>query len=305
MPYKTWSALVRSWKAGRTAERRGAAEAERRREVERSDPDFSISGKDARSLDHDKHRGHNKVWINEQSISPRRWSPKVSSRDREFSLFIHQYELSNIGSTNKRIVETWTIEGTTKFKFLKIILNESSHLGRIWDVQLNLKIWIDKRYYNTILPGIIDNVMLLNFSAHISRKIRNGKGKIKERSNRFIGRPLKNHFVYVPCRPFRGIFAASLVPFDERIPGWMSAENIRGGKIIKIAVSDFFDMNSFGILLELSDILYRRSKPETTNERVCAVTVIVRLSLRDVMRYAENIHGHTQDLEIRDKKNHQ
>lgn len=40
-----------------------------RREVERSDPDFSISSQDACSLDRDKHQGHNKVWINEQAIS--------------------------------------------------------------------------------------------------------------------------------------------------------------------------------------------------------------------------------------------
>jgi len=92
-PIKRGSALTRSWKA----ERRGGSGAERRREVERSDPDFSISGKDARSPDRDKHRGHNKVWINERGISLRRWSPKVSSRVHEFSLFVRQYELLNTG----------------------------------------------------------------------------------------------------------------------------------------------------------------------------------------------------------------
>lgn len=59
-----------SYKTGNVRKRKetsDAAEVERRREVERSDPDFSISRQDACSLDRDKHQGHNKVWINEQA----------------------------------------------------------------------------------------------------------------------------------------------------------------------------------------------------------------------------------------------
>jgi len=84
--------------------RNDVAEAERRREVERSDPDFSISGKDARSSDRDKHRGHNKVWINERGISLRRWSPKVSSRVHELFFVRPPVRVSKYRFSSNRIV---------------------------------------------------------------------------------------------------------------------------------------------------------------------------------------------------------
>lgn len=113
--------------------------------------------------------------------------------------------------------------------------------------------------------------MLLNFSAYISKK---KLGTIREERCDPFYRPSfeRSYSVYAPCRPFCRIFAASLVPFDERIPGWMPAENIRGGKIIKIAASGFFDVNSSGISPRLPDIL---SALETKNNIRTNISVIV------------------------------
>lgn len=57
---------------------------------------FNIEQRRARSLDRDKHRGHNKVWINERGILPRRSSPKVRARD--FSLLDRWYKFLNVDS---------------------------------------------------------------------------------------------------------------------------------------------------------------------------------------------------------------
>lgn len=65
----------------RTAERRGGSGAETGSGKKRSD--FSISAKDVRSLDRDKHRGHNKVWINERGHLAATMMPESSvSRSR-------------------------------------------------------------------------------------------------------------------------------------------------------------------------------------------------------------------------------
>ena len=112
---------------------------------------------------------------------------------------------------------------------------------------------------------------------HIKKKL----GTIREERCDPFHRPSfeRSYSVYAPCRPFCRIFAASLVPFDERIPGWMPAENIWGGKIIKIAASGFFDVNSSGISPRLPDILCQCSKPKMTYQR------IYRLSLSFVRHY--------------------
>lgn len=69
------------------------------------------------------------------------------------------------------------------------------------------------------------NIILLNFSICIEKNEKKNKIKIKRDAINSIGRPLKNHTLHIYAyiciyrRPFRGIFAASLVLFDERILG--------------------------------------------------------------------------------------
>lgn len=73
--------------------------------------------------------------------------------------------------------------------------------------------------------------------------------------------------IYACRRPFRGIFAASLVPFDERILRWMSVEDIRRGKIIKIAALGFRGELVWN-LVRTADILHvdARTRKRQTNE---------------------------------------
>lgn len=135
----------------------------------------------------------------------------------------------------------------------------------------NLNFWKCQSYISIYIYNIIE-------FQHTSRKVK--RKMMKRRDARSI--PLAalwkiilyilylyvHTYIYACRRPFRGIFAASLVPFDERILRWMSVEDIRRGKIIKIAALGFRGELVWN-LVRTADILHvldARTRKRQTNE---------------------------------------
>lgn len=106
------------------------------------------------------------------------------------------------------------------------------------------------------------------------------------RNARSIGHPLKNHTLYMHRRPFRGIFSASLVPFDERIPRWMP-ENIRERKKKKKKKKIAFVVNSSGIApLDRRYFQCRRLSGNNEQTNCSSISLSRALSLYDITRHA-------------------